>query len=119
MSVLAIVYIPDLGQFCDARLRPVFCGNRAASSLNLGIRGFVTCEEMGIYDDGSISAICWKRGVDLGAYLIRQGLALAGPRCALRVPGAGAHCGEQRPRHMGFRVDQIIRPWETLAGCVK
>jgi hypothetical protein len=67
MSVLAIVYIPDLGQFCDARLRPVFCGNRAASSLNLGIRGFVTCEEMGIYDDGSISAICWKRGRSYGA----------------------------------------------------
>jgi endonuclease YncB( thermonuclease family) len=72
------VYIPDPGQFCDARLRPIFCGRRSASALNLGIHGFVTCEEVGVYDDGSISAICWKMGADLGAYLISEGLAPPG-----------------------------------------
>jgi endonuclease YncB( thermonuclease family) len=79
------IYIPDPGQFCDTQLRPRFCGNRAATALNFKIQGFVTCEEMGTYDDGSISAICWTRRsglsgrIDLGAYLIREGLALAGP----------------------------------------
>jgi hypothetical protein len=51
---------------------------RAAGTLDL-IRGFVTCQEVGVYDDGSISAICWNRGGDIGANLIRNGQALAGP----------------------------------------
>jgi endonuclease YncB( thermonuclease family) len=62
-----------------------------ATDVDLGgdgaivIQGFVTCQEMGTYDDGSLSAVCWSQrsnfseGIDLGAYLIRQGLALAGP----------------------------------------
>ena len=50
------IYIPDPGQFCDTQLRPVFCGNRAATALNFKIQGFVTCQEMATYDDGSISA---------------------------------------------------------------
>jgi endonuclease YncB( thermonuclease family) len=79
------IYIPDRGQFCDTKLRPTFCGNRAATALNFKTQGFVTCQEMSTYDDGSIGAICWARAralgpkIDLGAYLIRQGLALAGP----------------------------------------
>ena len=74
------IYIPDDRRFCDAKLRPVFCGSRAATALNFKIQGFVTCQQLGTYDDGSISAVCWtKRGTDLGAYLIREGLALAGP----------------------------------------
>jgi|SRR5512144_444138 endonuclease YncB( thermonuclease family) len=36
------IYIPDPGQFCDTRLRPAFCGKRAATALNFKIRGFVT-----------------------------------------------------------------------------
>ena len=55
------IYIPDHGQFCDAKFRPAFCGNRVATALNFKIQGFVTCEEMGAYDDGSISAVCWTR----------------------------------------------------------
>lgn len=78
------VYIPDDRQFCDTTFNPRFCGNRVATALNFKIRGFVTCEEMGTYEDGSISAVCWTRrsnfseGTDLGAYLIREGLAMAG-----------------------------------------
>lgn len=78
------IYNPDDRRFCDGTFNPVFCGNRVAAALNFKIRGFVTCREMGTYDDGSISAICWAGrtsfdpGEDLGAYLIRQGLALAG-----------------------------------------
>jgi endonuclease YncB( thermonuclease family) len=108
------VYIPDPGQFCDARLRPVFCGNRAASALNLRNLGFVTCEEMGVYDDGSISAICWKRGADLGAYLISQGLALAGPDAPFEYQ-ALERIAESNGRGIwAFRVDQIIQPFSLL-----
>jgi endonuclease YncB( thermonuclease family) len=79
------IYIPQRGQFCDRAIRPTRCGTRAAVALQFKIQGFVTCREMGVYDDGSVSAICWTRrssfreGEDLGAYLITQGLALAGP----------------------------------------
>lgn len=108
------VYIPDPGQFCDARLRPVFCGNRAASALNLRIKGFVTCEEMGVYDDGSISAICWKMGADLGAYLIRQGLALAGPDAPFEYQALERIAESNGLGIWGFRVDQIIQPFSLL-----
>jgi endonuclease YncB( thermonuclease family) len=103
------VYIPDPGQFCDARLRPVFCGNRAASALNLGIHGFVTCEEMGVYDDGSISAICWKMGADLGANLIRQGLALAGPDAPFEYRALERIAESNGLGIWGFQVDQFRR----------
>lgn len=79
------IHIPQQGQLCDKNLRPTFCGNRAAVALDFKIQGFVTCREMGTYDDGSVSAVCWtgasnfKRGEDLGAYLISNGLAVAGP----------------------------------------
>ncbi|MBK8175507.1 MAG: thermonuclease family protein [Rhodospirillales bacterium] len=79
------IYIPDPSLYCGRNLRPSFCGNRAAVALNFKIQGFVTCREMGSYNDGSISAVCWAGrsnfddGVDLGAYLVREGLALAGP----------------------------------------
>ena len=79
------IYIPQQGQLCDKNVRPTFCGNRAAVALDFKIQGFVTCREMGTYEDGSVSAICWtgvsnfKQGEDLSAYLISNGLALAGP----------------------------------------
>jgi endonuclease YncB( thermonuclease family) len=79
------IYVPQPGQFCDTMQRPVFCGTRAAVALDFKIQGFVTCREIGVYDDGSLSAICWagrsnfRPGEDLGAYLVSQGLALAGP----------------------------------------
>jgi endonuclease YncB( thermonuclease family) len=79
------IYIPQNGQFCTVNPRPPFCGTRAAAALEFKIQGFVTCQEMGVYDDGSISAVCWTKrssfneGTDLGAYLISNGLALAGP----------------------------------------
>jgi hypothetical protein len=88
--------------------------NRAATALNFKIQGFVTCEEMGTYDDGSISAICWTRrsGVDLGAYLIREGLALAGPDApssTTRRPTASAS-GASRPTSFAFGNPRRERP---------
>jgi endonuclease YncB( thermonuclease family) len=69
---------------------------------------------MGVYDDGSISAICWKRGADLGAYLISQGLALAGPDAPFEYQ-ALERIAESNGRGIwAFRVDQIIQPFSLL-----
>ena len=112
------IYIPDHGQFCDTQLRPAFCGYRAATALNSKIQGFVTCEEMGFFEDGSISAICWTKrssfseGVDLGAYLIRQGLALAGPDAPFEYRALERIAENRGVGVWGFQVDQFRRfPW--------
>jgi endonuclease YncB( thermonuclease family) len=79
------VYIPDNRQFCRATIVPASCGNRAAVALNQMVTTFVRCEPLVEYDDGSLGAQCWTNynhfssGDDLGAYLIVQGFALAGP----------------------------------------
>jgi endonuclease YncB( thermonuclease family) len=107
------VYIPDPGQFCDTQLRPAFCGNRAATALNFKIQGFVTCQEMGTYDDGSISAVCWTRrsgasgSVDLGAYLIREGLALAGPVAPFEYQALERIAQTNGLGIWGFQADQF------------
>jgi endonuclease YncB( thermonuclease family) len=107
------IYIPDHGQFCDTQLRPAFCGNRAATALNFKIQGFVTCQEMGTYDDGSISAVCWTRrsnfseGTDLGAYLIREGLALAGPDAPFEYQALERIAQTNSLGVWGFQADQF------------
>jgi endonuclease YncB( thermonuclease family) len=107
------IYIPQPEQFCDTHLRPAFCGNRAATALNFKIQGFVTCQEMGTYDDGSISAICWTKrssfseGTDLGAYLIRQGLALAGPDAPFEYQALQRIAEANGLGVWGFQADQF------------
>jgi endonuclease YncB( thermonuclease family) len=112
------VYIPEPGQFCDTQFRPAFCGTRAATALNSKIQGFVTCEEMGFYEDGSISAICWTKrssfseGIDLGAYLIRQGLALAGPDAPFEYRALERIAENRGIGVWGFQADYFRRfPW--------
>jgi endonuclease YncB( thermonuclease family) len=109
------IYIPDDRRFCNTVFRPRYCGNRAAAALNSKIQGFVTCEEMGTYEDGSIGAICWTRrsafseGIDLGAYLISEGLALAGPDAPFEYR-ALERIAENNGRGVwGFQVDRFFR----------
>lgn len=80
------VHLPRTGRDCDARVLPATCGSRAALALKRKIQGFVTCYPQGRYRDRSISAVCYvDQGsiadppLDLGAWLIEQGLAVAGP----------------------------------------
>lgn len=79
------LWMPPSDRRCDERIRPVRCGTRAAVALRQRITGFVDCRPQFAYNDGSIAAICRtdrvlsQPGVDLGAWLIEEGLALAGP----------------------------------------
>jgi endonuclease YncB( thermonuclease family) len=80
------VYIPESGRICQRNLRPAVCKTRAANALELRIQGFVRCLPTAEHRDRSISAVCYVDGhgtldppVDLGAYLIERGLAVAGP----------------------------------------
>jgi endonuclease YncB( thermonuclease family) len=69
---------------------------------------------MGTYDDGSISAICWTKrsnfseGTDLGAYLIREGLALAGPDAPFEYQALERIAQTNGLGVWGFQADQFI-----------
>lgn len=107
------IYIPQYGKYCDPVIRPTFCGNRAAVALDFKIQGFVTCREVGVYQDGSISAFCWTGrsnfdpGEDLGAYLITQGLALAGPDAPFEYRALERIAEANGVGVWGFQVDQF------------
>ena len=74
------IYVPPTGRNCRANLRPVKCGSNAVLALNFKIRGFVHCQQIYKHRDRSITALCRNKGVDLGAYLIERGWAVASPR---------------------------------------
>ena len=110
------VYPVDLRRFCDDTFRPARCQTRAAVALASKIQGFVHCDPRVQYRDGAIGAFCSVTGdgvldppVDLGAYLIREGWAVALPDAPFeyhtlekiaRVNGRGV---------WGFQADSIIR----------
>ncbi len=73
------IYVPAMGRTCRTNLRPVKCGSNAVLALNFKIRGFVHCQQVHKHRDRSITARCLNKGVDLGAYLIERGWAVALP----------------------------------------
>jgi endonuclease YncB( thermonuclease family) len=74
------IYIPALNRSCGNNVQPVSCEEqRAARALSFRLSGPVHCTVLGKHPDRSAHAICWNDRVDLGAYLIERGLALATP----------------------------------------
>lgn len=80
------VVVPLTGRFCPQQIRPGRCrSSSAALALDARIQGFVRCEPVERYADGSLGAYCSVGSVrlgdseDLGAYLIARGLAFAAP----------------------------------------
>lgn len=73
------IYVPPMGRTCRGNLRPVRCATHAVLALDFKIRGFVRCRPVYRNRDRSVTALCRNRGVDLGAYLIERGWAVARP----------------------------------------
>ncbi len=89
------IHIPQSNRVCRTTIRPARCGSEAMLALDFRIQGFVRCKpvtrnrdgSVTRNRDGSVSAVCYVRGrgsvlepdEDLAAYLLRQGLAVAGP----------------------------------------
>ncbi|MGH6634930.1 MAG: thermonuclease family protein [Gammaproteobacteria bacterium] len=73
-------YIPALNRSCGNSVQPLSCEEqRAARALNFRLSGFVHCNVRRKYSNGDLLAVCWNDRIDLGAYLIERGLALATP----------------------------------------
>jgi endonuclease YncB( thermonuclease family) len=108
------LFVPSSGRGCTTILNPVFCGSRAARALELKIQGFVECLPQLRHRDGSISAICYvEEGsildppVDLGAWLIEQGFAVARPGAPFEYGVLQEFARVNRRGLWGFQVDRI------------
>lgn len=110
------IHIPHTEETCKFFINPPLCGSRAAVALRFKINGFVHCETTAANRDGSFTAHCrinktaFDEGLDLSAYLLERGWALA-------LPDAPFHYGalEKVARHnhlglWGFSVDRILAP---------
>lgn len=73
------IYVPPSGRKCRSSIRPVRCSSEAVLALEFKIQGFVKCHPVQRYRDRSLSAVCYAKGEDLGAYLITKGWAVARP----------------------------------------
>ena len=110
------VYVADLRPFCDTTFRPSRCQTRAAVALASRIQGFVRCLPQVRYDDRSIGAFCSVRGtgtpsrrIDLGAWLIEQGWAVALPQAPFAYHKLEEIAKANRRGVWGFQADRIIR----------
>jgi endonuclease YncB( thermonuclease family) len=110
------VYPVDLRHFCDDTFRPVRCQTRAAVALASKIQGFVHCDPEVRYHDGTIGAFCSVSGdgvldppVDLGAYLIREGWAVALPEAPFEYHTLEKIARAHGRGIWGFQADSIIR----------
>lgn len=108
------IYVVDTRRACSEVFRPVRCKPRAAGALDSKIRGFVSCEPMARHPDGSLSAVCHvEEGsildppVDLGAWLIEQGLAVALPDAPFEYHTLEKIARVNRRGVWGFQVDRI------------
>jgi endonuclease YncB( thermonuclease family) len=110
------VYMPSTGRGCRTDFSPPLCGNRAVRALKTKIRGFVSCAPQAELSDRSLSAVCYVDGssivdppIDLGAWLIEQGLAVAAPGAPFEYQTLERIAQVNRRGVWGFQVDQIIR----------
>jgi endonuclease YncB( thermonuclease family) len=110
------VYMPSTGRGCRTDFSPPLCGNRSVRALKTRIRGFVRCHPQAQLSDRSLAAVCYVDGnstvdppIDLGAWLIEQGLAVAGPGAPFEYQTLERIAQVNRRGVWGFQVDQIIR----------
>jgi len=112
------VYVPIGAYTCETRVRPTRCASRAALALDFKIQGFVFCDYLERYADGSRGALCAVRcsGVggrcreDLGAWLIGQGWAVAAPGAPFEYFVQERIARSRGFGIWGFQVDSLIRP---------
>ncbi|HET6521223.1 MAG TPA: thermonuclease family protein [Geminicoccaceae bacterium] len=115
------LYVPPTGRTCRTDVGPVRCASRAALALDGKVRGLVRCEVQGRYADGSLGAFCFVDGrsvlapdVDLGAWLIQQGWAVAAPEAPFEYAVLEEIARTQRRGVWGFQVDapsgRSVRP---------
>lgn len=109
------IYLPPTARICRSFLQPTRCAARGVLALERKIQGFVFCDPVGRYADGSLSAVCRVRSrsatygpyEDLAAFLLREGWAVARPGAPFEY-SVLERIAQARERGIwGFQVDSI------------
>ena len=101
------IHIPTLERTCRSFIRPVRCAPRAVLQLDFKIRGFVYCDKVERFRDGSLSAVC-RTGPDredLAAWMLNQGWAVALPGAPIEYVTLERFARANGRGFWGFRAD--------------
>ena len=104
---LAGIYLPPTGRDCRTNVRPARCGSRAALALAFKARGRIVCDGEVRNADGTVTATCRTREVDLSAYLIEMGWAVALPDAPFEYKTLERIARDRSLGVWGFQVDRI------------
>lgn len=110
------IYLPQTARLCRSFLQPTRCGARSVLALDRKIHGFVFCDPVARYQDGSISAVCYVRSRsathgpydDLAAFLLREGWAVARPEAPFEYGVLERIAQAQERGIWGFQADSVI-----------
>ncbi len=105
------IHIPTLEHTCRSSIRPVRCAPRAVLQLDFKIRGFVYCDEVQRFRDGSRSAVCrtGRHREDLAAWLLTRGWAVALPGAPIEYVTLERFAQANGRGFWGFRADSRRR----------
>ena len=104
---LAGIYLPPTGRDCRTNVRPARCASRAALALAFKARGRIVCQDETRNADGTVTAICRTREVDLAAYLIEMGWAVALPDAPFEYKTLERIARDRGRGVWGFQVDTV------------
>ncbi|MEZ5573910.1 MAG: hypothetical protein R3E64_18130 [Halioglobus sp.] len=108
------IYIPETSRTCKTYRVPPICGSRASVALEFKINGFVRCEIMDQMRDGSVVGWCrvnvstFNKGVDLSAYLLERGWAVALPDAPFEYQALEKIARNRSFGVWGMPVDNIV-----------
>lgn len=110
------IYLPATNRQCRGWITPVRCDERGVLALDFIVKGFITCFEQVQNPDGSIDAVCYRDrssfdpGIDLGAYLIERGWALALPNAPFEYQARERIARSREVGVWGWQVDSVTTP---------
>ena len=110
------IFQPRTNRVCRFEIRPVRCGSRAVEALEFRVDRMVTCQKVRRNRDRSVNAFCYVRDdddpfgpfVDLGAWLIYFGWAVATPEAPFEYRVYEEIARENGRGIWGFPADSII-----------
>lgn len=104
---LAGIYLPPTGRDCRSDILPARCASRAALALEFKARGRIVCDGERRNPDGTVTATCRTREVDLSAYLIEMGWAVALPDAPFEYKTLERIARDRGLGVWGFQVDTV------------
>lgn len=105
---------PESGQLCRLRGRKYWCGRLAAFALADAVRDrTVACAPMGRDRYRRVIAVCRAGGVDLNAWMVSEGWALAYRRYSEDYVAAEATAEQAR---RGMWRGPFVAPWDWRRG---